>query len=100
MVLADRFLQRLQWRQSRRFLLTLDLPAAQGALHLPDSILRFYPPDNRDHHPSGAIMFTVKLHKIITLDPGDGFRKPIFGAAVRMTFEKDVVKNHGCHIPS
>src|SRR5689334_16300042 len=99
MVLANRFLQRLQWRQSRRFLLTLDLPATQGALHLPDSVLRFHAADHRDHHPSRAIMLTMKLHKIITLDPGDGFRKPIFGAAVGMTLEEDVVKNHGCHIP-
>src|SRR5215208_4319739 len=99
MMFADSFLQRLYRRQSRRFFLTFDLPAAYRAFDLPDGFFRFYSSDDGDHHPARAKMFAMEFHQIIALDLLDCFRESIFRTTVRMTFKENIIEDHRSHIP-
>ena len=78
--------------------MVLILPAAQGALYLPDCLLRFYPSNHRDDHPARTIVVAVKSDKIVTLDLLDRFRESILRTTVRMALEEDAVEYHGSHI--
>src|SRR5512134_3524719 len=98
MVLADRLLQHFYRRKIWRFFLPLDLPAAQRAFDLSDGVFRFHPSNDRDHHPARTVILAVELYQIIALDILDRFRISVFGPAVGMILEKDLVKDHGSHI--
>src|ERR1044071_3072531 len=98
MMLADCFFQKFQFRKFWSVFLPLDLPAAQGTLHVSDDILCAHRSDNGDDHAARTIIVTMEPRQVITFDLLDRLGVTIFWPAIRMAFEQYRIEEHGSHI--